>query len=604
MKVLGIKTMGHDTGAALIADGKVIAIAEERLNRIKYSPNRFPKLSIDYCLKALDISPEELDLVVYDPVGADDVDRPDYTAEDVRAELGSGFAHVRLEYVNHHAAHAATAFFCSPFRESAVLVYDGSGEVFKTNLGVTATETESFYRGEDASLTLLDKTLHARAGPGRYPYTFGIGKLYATLSMGYLSFGRYNEGKMMGLAAYGNDSFLKQFPYERWVAERAGQMVCNSAIIIPRGGIVPRAGNAGLAHLSKRLVGALRVRIRRAIEMFAKLLIRRSGGLIVDPHIFEPIVMPRSARDPERDTLPDEYYSSVAFAGQKIFERFALETGRRLQLMTRSENLCVAGGCGLNIDANLSFLKDAGFKRLFVQPASSDSGIPLGAALHGYHCVLGQPREWEMRSASLGRTYTDDEILTAIEKFKDKIIARKSKSVCEETAKFIASGAIVGWFHGGAEYGPRALGNRSILSDARSPEAKDVLNARVKHRELWRPFAASVLGEKMGELFDTTIPSPFMLLTALVRKDKQSVIPSLVHKDGTCRIQSVTPQSNRKYYELIKAYDALTNVPAILNTSFNLGGEPIIESPEDALDTFLRTNMDYLILEDYIVTKR
>ncbi|MDO8562108.1 MAG: carbamoyltransferase C-terminal domain-containing protein [bacterium] len=604
MNVLGIKTMGHDTGAALIAGGKVVAIAEERLNRIKYSPHRFPKLSIDYCLKALKISPEDLDLIVYDPVGADDIDKNDYTAEDVRKELDSRFAKVRLEYVNHHAAHAATAFFCSPFRESAVLVYDGSGEVFKTHLGVTATETESLYRGSDGELTLMDKTLHARSGPGRYPYTVGIGKLYALLSMGYLSFGRYNEGKMMGLAAYGDDSFLKRFPYERWVGNRAGQMVCNSAIVIPRGGFASRSSHAGLAHLPRRIIEALRVRIRRAAEMLARFLNRKSGHLFAAPDIFEPIIMPRPARDPKRDTLPDEYYSSVAFAGQKIFERFALDIAKRLRLMTGSENLCVAGGCGLNIDANLSFLQDAGFKRLFVQPASSDSGIPLGAALHGHHVILGQPRQWEMKSASLGRPYTEEEILSSIAEFKDKIIARKSDRVCEETAKLIADGSIVGWFHGGSEYGPRALGNRSILSDARSPEAKDILNARVKHRELWRPFAASVLEEKIGELFQPAIPSPFMLLTSSVREDKRSVIPSLVHKDGTCRTQSVTPQSNRKYYELIKAYDALTGVPAILNTSFNLGGEPIVESPHDALDTFTRTNMDYLILEDYIVTKR
>ncbi|HEY4514278.1 MAG TPA: carbamoyltransferase C-terminal domain-containing protein [Candidatus Paceibacterota bacterium] len=604
MKVLGIKTMGHDTGAALIADHKVVAIAEERLNRIKYSPHRFPKLSIDYCLEALNVSPEELDLVVYDPVGADDIDKENYSADDVRAELGNRFENIRLEYVNHHAAHAASGFFCSPFREAAVLVYDGSGEIFKTNFGITATETESFYRGEGASLTLINKTLHARSGPGRYPYTFGIGKLYASLSMGYLSFGRYNEGKMMGLSAYGNDSFLKQFPYERWVSDRAGQLVCNSAIVIPRGTAASRPGNVGLIHLPRRLTEALKVRIRRAAEKLALFLIRKSSRLFVAPDIFESIIMPRPARDPKKDLLPDEYYSSVAYAGQKIFERFALDIAKRLRSVTGSENLCVAGGCGLNIDANLSFLQDAGFKHLFVQPASSDSGIPLGAALYGHHVILGQPRDWEMKSASLGRPYMESEIKSALAKFENKIVARKSDRVCEETAGFLADGKIIGWFHGGSEYGPRALGNRSILSDARSPEAKDILNARVKHRELWRPFAASVLEERIGELFDPVIKSPFMLLTSSVRKDKQSIIPSLVHKDGTCRTQSVTPQSNKKYYELIKAYDAETGVPAILNTSFNLAGEPIVESPHDALDTFTRTNMDYLILEDYIVTKR
>ncbi|MDO8552930.1 MAG: carbamoyltransferase C-terminal domain-containing protein [bacterium] len=604
MKVLGIKMTGHDTGAALIADDRVVAISEERLNRIKYSPHLFPKLSIDYCLKALNISPEELDLVVYDPAGTEDIDIPDYTVEDVHMKLGSRFAKVRLEYVNHHAAHAATAFFCSPFRESAVLVYDGSGEVFKTHFGVTAAETESFYHGLNAELTLINKTLHARSGPGRYPYTVGIGRLYALLSMGYLSFGRYNEGKMMGLAAYGDDSFLKQFPYERWVGGRAGQLVCNGSLVIPRSGLASRTSRADLIRLPRRIASALYVRAGRAIERFAMFLIRKNGRLFIAPNIFEPIVMPRPARDPKRDSLPDDYFSSVAFAGQKIFERFALDTAKRLRGATGSDNLCVAGGCGLNIDANLSFLKDAGFKNLFVQPASSDSGIPLGAALHGYHVILKRPREWEMKSASLGRAYSESEIKSAISEFESKIIARKSSRVCEEAAKFLADGKIIGWFHGGSEYGPRALGNRSILSDARSPEAKDILNERVKHRELWRPFAASVLEEKMGELFDPAIPSPFMLLTSRVREDKQAVIPSLVHKDGTCRTQSVTPQSNKKYYELIKAYDAITGVPAILNTSFNLGGEPIIESPHDALDTFTRTSMDYLILEDYIITKR
>lgn len=602
MNVLGIKVFGHDTGAALMAGSRVIAIAEERLNRIKYSPNIFPKLSIEYCLAGLGIAPEQLDLIVYDPVGADDMGEEVDSASEVRRKLGSRFAKVRIEFINHHIAHASSAFLCSPFKEAAVLVYDGSGEVFKTHLGVTAAETESMYRGDGAELTLIGKTLHSRWGPGRYPYTIGIGKLYALLSMGYLSFGRLNEGKMMGLAAYGDDSFLKRFPYERWVTERAGQLVCNSNVIIPKGAARP-SGRAWLRSLPKMFLGGLRSRAHRLLQALSGSIIRTSGNLFSDPRVFDPVIMPRPARDPHA-VLPDDFYSSVAFAAQKIFERFALDVAKRLQRITKIQNLCVAGGCGLNIDANLSFLTDAGFKGLFVQPASSDCGIALGAALWGYHHVLGQPREWEMKTAALGRSYTEKEITAAIAQFKDKIIVRRSDRTCEETAQFLADGSIVGWFHGGSEYGPRALGNRSILCDARSPDAKDILNERVKHREKWRPFAASVLEERMGELFDQKVPSPFMLIAANVHKSKRSVIPSLVHKDGTCRLQSVTPGSNKKYYDLIKAFAALTGVPAILNTSFNLGGDPIIESPYDALDTFTRTNMDYLILEDYIVTKR
>ena len=217
---------------------------------------------------------------------------------------------------------------------------------------------------------------------------------------------------------------------------------------------------------------------------------------------------------------------------------------------------------------------------------------------------MKRPRFWEMKSASLGRLYTDVEIETALQKYSGTIVWRKSKEVCKETAQFIDKRKIVGWFHGGSEYGPRALGNRSILMDARGKDTKDILNNRVKHRESWRPFAASVLFENMTEWFEINEPSPFMLLAALVKKEKRDLIPSVVHVDGTCRIQSVTAESNARYYKLLIEFKKLAGVPLFLNTSFNLGGEPIIESPSDALSTFTRTEMDYLILEDYIVEKR
>ena len=380
---------------------------------------------------------------------------------------------------------------------------------------------------------------------------------------------------------------MKQFPYERWVGERAGTLVCNSSILIEN------AASGSLFLSFKTQVRALRRLLRHAF-------VRTTS---IEPKMFEPIVMPQPARDP-RAVLPDAYYSSVAYAAQNIFQRFALDLATRLFQSTKCENLCVAGGCGLNIDANAAFITKAGFKNLFVQPASSDCGIPLGAALWGMHAVLQQPRDWEMKSAALGRSYTTAEIETALDAFKDKIEVRKSNRICEEAAQLLADGKIIGWFQGGSEYGPRALGHRSILSDARQPEAKDILNERVKHREIWRPFAASVLEEKMTDIFDINVPSPFMLIAANVNENKKSVIPSLVHKDGTCRLQSVTEVSNKKYYDLIKAFDALTGVPVILNTSFNLGGDPIVETPHDAIDTFTRTDMDHLVIEDFIITKR
>ncbi len=406
----------------------------------------------------------------------------------------------------------------------------------------------------------------------------------------------------MGLAAYGDDSLLKKFPLRMWITEHGEDVVCNARVY-------PNSQNVAtkLKRNWKSIVPAVLYKMKASSRQFRNGLLRVLAGVDparVGPQIFPVIRLPQAARKNEK--LPDTYYASVAYLAQQVFEHAAAILGRKLQAITGMESLCVAGGCGLNIDANARFLsaEGGGFKNLFVQPAASDAGIPLGAALYGYHVILGKPREWEMQSAALGRPYTYKEIDAAIEKIKDKIVLKKSDDVCQDTARLIADGKIIGWFQGGSEYGPRALGNRSILCDARDPRAKDVLNERVKHREVWRPFAASVLEEKMRELFEIDVPSPFMLIAANVHKEKRSVIPSLVHKDGTCRLQSVTPRSNKKYYDLIKAYDTLTGVPAILNTSFNLAGDPIVETPTDALDTFLRTDIDYLILEDYVISKR
>jgi carbamoyltransferase len=349
--------------------------------------------------------------------------------------------------------------------------------------------------------------------------------------------------------------------------------------------------------------------IKMRLKRFARPIIYRalrrfySAEMFSEPAALPPIRLPRPARTKE-DKLPDRYYSSVAYAVQKILEMVACRLGAKLRSITGSENLCVAGGVGLNIDANSKFITDVGFKRIFIQPGASDAGIPLGAALWGCHMILGMPRFYEMKSASLGRSYGGREIEDAIEAEKDRIEVRKSKDVAKETARFLADGKIVGWFYGGSEYGPRALGNRSILCDARGPSMKDTVNNRVKHREPWRPFAASVLKEDAPEWFNLPDDSPFMLLVADVRADKRPLIPAVVHVDGTCRIQTVTKTENGRYYDLLSEFRKLTGTPLILDTSFNLSGEPIVETPADALTSFLATDMDYLVLEEYIITKK
>lgn len=579
MNILGVKITGHDTGAALIADKKVIAIAEERLNRVKHSPKMFPHLSIEYCLNHLNIAPKDIDMVLIDQINLRSRIK---MAEIFERETRGSFSRAQVHVVNHHDAHAASAFFCSPFEEAAVLVYDGTGEKFSTHLGVSATETDTLYVGRGTNLYQINKNLHLREGRF-FPYTFGIGKLYSYISE-YCNFGHLNEGKLMGLAPYGDDSVLKKHPYDEWCREYNGTVVCNSRITYP-GELVP-----------------LRRRVRRFLRPIVRFIQRyatEDGVCYAD--LFPEITLEKPKRTSE--PLPDDpYYTAVARAAQNIFERVALLFGRHLKHVTGLDNLCVAGGCGLNIDANMNFLSGADFKNIFVQPASSDTGISLGLALYGYHVIAGKPRFYEMKTASLGRAYSEDEILEALHERGDEITYAKRPDIASEVARLIRDGRIIGWFYGGGEYGPRALGHRSILCDARGKDMRDILNMRVKHREPWRPFAASVLAERVGDCFDYNGASPFMLLAA--RVTSTIPIPSVTHVDGTCRIQTVTEAANGRYYDLIRNFYELTGTPLILNTSFNLGGEPIVESPRDALKTFLATEIDYLVIDDYLISKK
>ena len=590
MVVLGAKLTHHDTGAAIIADGRVCAIAEERLDRVKHS-NTFPRRSIAYCLQALGLAPADVDLVVVDQVDLPSAVR---MAEIFRRETGGAFSRAELAVINHHDAHAASAFLCSPFDDAAILVYDGAGERFRTHLGVTATETETLYRGTGRTIAPIQKTMHLRDGKS-FPYTFGIGKLYALLSEHYIGFGPYNEGKMMGLAPYGRDEFLKRFPLERWFCEVGGHILANARITFPgrRSAEGLRAGAYRLWRVAERSLGRL----------LARRLFSPAGGVFIEPELFAEVRLPKPARSSEV-ALPDEYYASVARTGQRVLEAVAVRWGQRLRAVTASPNLCVAGGVGLNIDANRLFLGAVGFERIFIQPGSSDTGIGLSCALWGWHVVAGNPRAWVMRSSALGRPYTKEEIEQAVAARASDVEVTRPNDIAQAAAELIADGKIVGWFQGGSEYGPRALGQRSILCDPRRPDMKDTLNLRVKHREPWRPFAASVLAERMAEYFMLRQESPFMLLAAPVHPERRAEVPAVTHVDGTCRIQTVSAQENGRFRELIAAFAAITGVPLLLNTSFNLAGEPMVETPAEAMACFLATEMDYLILEDRLITKR
>jgi carbamoyltransferase len=593
-KVLGVKCSGHDTGAALIADGRIVAIAEERLNRIKHSFNAFPHLSIRYCLDALALKPADIDLVVTDKVGlrSDSLMRNRFDGE-----TKGQFRTARLEVINHHDAHAASAFFASPFEEAAVLVYDGSGERSLNHHGVYTTETETLYRGLHNRLEEFHKTTHARVGQNFF-YSFGVGKLYSFLSNVYLDFGPYNQGKMMGLAPYGDLSLLQTIPEERWFAELNGHILCNPHFVIP-----PRPDESLFRRLTAPTRHAWRIAKRGLtgpIRQAARFL---NHGLYRDPALFTPIRLPKPIRS-KQDVLPDQYYASVARAGQYILEQIAIRLGKKLRSLSGSDNLCIAGGLGLNIDANRNFLDKVGFERLFIQPGASDTGVPLGCALWGCHMALEQGRFYEMKHAYLGRPYTAPELQAALDKFAETLTYSKIPSIAKEAAALLSQGKIIAWFEGGSEYGPRALGHRSILADPRRTDAKDVLNRRVKHREHWRPFGAAILKNKLNDCFELEHDSPFMLLAANARPHVREQIPSVLHVDNTTRIQTVTKDVNGRFFDLVDEFHRLTRVPMVLNTSFNLAGDPIVETPEDALRTFASTDMDYLVIEDCLIEKK
>jgi|TARA_Y100000310_G_scaffold321577_1_gene379431 carbamoyltransferase len=573
LNILGLKIVGHDPGAAIIKDGTIFAISEERLNKIKHSRHIFPNLSIDYCLDAASIKPDDIDLIVIDQIH----DRQTYDMEKIfYKNIKHKFSNAKIKIINHHLAHASSAFLCSPFKEAAIMIVDSTGEKIHSHLG-SSHEVNSLYYGNGNNIHLIHKTLKS-------PNTIGVGKLYATITRKFLNLGRYNEGKTMGLASYGDaEKIFKDIPRNMWYKELNGDFICNPKISFP-----------DLKRKHYSFIDLVR-RLKRKIFNSSK----KSS----DNDFFEKIHLSHPLRRKEQK-LPADYYSDMAAVAQAIIEEIFLKISRRLHNITRSENLCLAGGCALNGVSNNKILEDGRFKDMFIQPASSDTGIPLGCALWGYHIYLGNQRNYVMNTACLGMTYSDDDIRKAIDNNKDAVKFYKSDNVSKETAKLISEGNIIGWFQGRSEYGPRALGSRSIICDPSRKDMKDTLNEKVKHREGWRPFAASVLAEHVSKYFKfENHDSPFMLFVPDIREEKKSLMPSLVHVDGTCRIQSVTQKDNGLYYDLIKEFYKLTNIPLVLNTSFNLAGNPIIETPQDAINCFLSTDIDYLILGDYIVKK-
>lgn len=565
MNVLGISCFYHDAGAALVQDGQLVAAAEEeRFNRKKHYSD-FPRQAIDYCLKQGGITLDEVDhigfyekpLVKFNRILETILARWPLTYTSwvksmpiwmlTKLRIGRVIqdeldTDKEILYCSHHLSHAASAFLVSPFQDAAIITADGVGEWTTTAWGTG--------RGVDVNIT------HEI----RFPHSVGL--LFSAITA-YLGF-RVNdaEWKVMGLAPYGKPTYVDKF---REVVD-----------IRDDGSFRLNMKYFAFTHSTSRTVSSHWERL------FGQPIRKREAELT-------------------------DFHRDIAHSGQKIVEEIMVKMARHVQRETGMDNVCLAGGVGLNCVANWRILQETDFRNIFIQPAAGDSGGALGTAFYIYNSVLRQPRVFEMKHALWGPSFSDDEIRDALH-YSEAVFetAESDEELVDRTARMIADGKVVGWFQGRLEFGPRALGARSLLADPRNPKMKDIINAKVKFREAFRPFAPAVLREKAHEYFDMPagMDAPFMLLVPKVHADKRDVIPAVTHQDGTGRVQTVTEEENGSYYRLIRRFGELTGVPVLINTSFNVRGEPIVCTPHDAYNTFVHTGIDVLVIGRHIVTEK
>lgn len=575
MNILGLNCFGHDSAASLLVDGQVVfAVEEERLNRKKHYGG-FPAESIKAALKHSNLTLSDLDHVVFywkpsisyrhiptyffrfiHKVYSIWQESKTWTMEEnmgmlhylarmnkIPHELKALFPEqknpkFKFHFLEHHFCHAASAFFCSPFEEAAILTIDGGGE----------WTTAMLSHGKGSEI----KKIHTVNIP------YSLGAFYQAISR-HLGFELISgPGKLMGLSSYGDKNSV--------VYEKMKKLV--------------RLQKNGGFKLDLSYFAYHYTRKRAMSDKFEK--------------EFGPAV-----KKPGNWTQEE---LNIAAAAQHIVEDVMSHMANYLYTKTKSKNLAIAGGVGLNSVANGILLDTTPFKEVFIQPAAGDSGTSLGATLYYYHSILKKPRAYVMKHAFLGPGYRNTDMEAELKKSGLPYVRRGDYPTV--AAKLLKQGKILGWFQGRLEFGPRALGNRSILANPCIPEMKDILNARVKFRESFRPFAPIALEGELSDYFDKSYPSPYMLLVYNVHEDKKKVIPSVTHVDGTARIQSVNKEENPQMWALLHAFKKETGVPILLNTSFNVKSEPIVATAFDAVDSMKRSDIDYLVLGDFIAAKK
>src|SRR6267154_1709794 len=577
MNILGINAYHGNASAAVVCDGRLVAaVEEERFNRVKYAAG-FPAAAIRYCLKEANLKLEEIDHVAvprdpYARIGTKlfyALRMPSFARSrigvlakftGIREALAAAFdrdpKEIRAKFhrIEHHQAHLASAFFVSPHEHAVLMSADGLGDFASTMFGVGIGNRMEI----DGAIP--------------FPHSLGLYYTAVTQYLGFMKFG--DEYKVMGLGAYGEPEFLPEF-----------------RDIVHSNGTGFRLGLEYFTHhrTGPEMTWADADKTPVLGKMYSDVMANKLGPV----------------RDPSAPI--EQRHKNLACSLQARLEEVYLGMLRRLHEETGLNSVCLAGGVAFNCVANGKITANTGFKNVYVHPAAGDAGLAVGGAQYIWHQVLGNPRDFVMEHAYWGPEFSREEIRAVVKssRFSEHgwtVSEVPEEELLKKTAAIIADGKILGWFQGRAEWGPRALGNRSIVADPRRPEMKEILNRRIKHREIFRPFAPSILAEKTGEWFDKSHPSPFMSLAYSVLPEKRDKIPAPTHVDGTGRLQTVTREANPRYYALISEFERQTGVPVVLNTSFN-DNEPIVCRPEEALDCFLRTQMDALVLGNMLITR-
>lgn len=591
MHILGLSFFYHDSAAALLRDGALVAAAEEeRFSRIKHDFG-FPDLSIKFCLEEAGIEAGDLDYVVFYEKPFHKFERILMTGLQayprswrpfgqamiswfgdklwienlIKTKLG--IPNAKILFADHHVSHAASAFYPSPFDEAAILTLDGVGEWTTAAMGKAKGNTIS-----------LENEI-------RFPHSLGL--LYSAFTA-FLGF-QVNEGeyKVMGMAPYGKPRYMDK-------------ITDNLVKVAADGSFWLNMDYFSFHHSDERTFS------RRFADLF---------GAPRDPkmHFFTsetrfPSYFGEKPADFEAQCRLNEHYADIAASIQKVTEEIILKLANDLHRRTGLTKLCMAGGVALNSVANGRILLETPFEELFIQPAAGDSGAALGAALHVHHAVLGKPRGFRLEHAYWGKAYGEDEIRTFLESkgIKHEFVEDDGK-LLGRVAEDLVAGRVVGWFQGRFEWGPRALGNRSILADPRSELMKDTVNIKIKFREPFRPFAPVILENRTADYFEGSniagqYPARYMLLVLPLKKDKADSVSAVNHM-GTGRLQTVRREWNPRYHDIVERFGQATGVPVLLNTSFNLRGEPIVTSPENAFNTFSKSGIDVLVLERFMVRK-